>query len=267
MSAAAGPPRVWTRFVAIGDSFTEGLCDVNPEHPDRYAGWADRLASSLSAVAEASGKDFHYANLAVRGRLLEDVVGRQLDTALVFEPDLVSIVGGGNDILRGRTRVDLLAGMLEEAIARIRAAGADVLLATPVNPSGAPFIRRTTVPAGQYAERIRDIAARHGGHVVDQWTMTALRDWRMWAEDRIHMSAEGHRRVALAALDALGHPTDHDDWRTPLPPAPPVPRHRQLASDAQWVGKHLAPWVGRRIRRRSSGDQFRAKHAGPVPHR
>ena len=260
MPAGVASPRVWARYVAIGDSFTEGLCDVDPKHPDRYAGWADRLAGHLGAIAEANDVTLRYANLAVRGRLLDDVVRRQLEAALGFEPDLVSIVGGGNDILRNHTDVDVLAERLERAVAAIRATGADVLMATPVDPQGAPIIRRTRSRVAAYTADIWGIANRHRCHVIDQWSLRALRDWRMWAEDRIHLSSEGHRRVALAALDALGHPTDASQWRTPLDPLPPAPRYRQLAADTRWVGTHLAPWLARRIRGRSGGEQFQAKH-------
>jgi lysophospholipase L1-like esterase len=264
--AKATRPRVWSRYVAIGDSFTEGLCDADPQQPDRFVGWADRLAGHLSGIAADGGGTLRYANLAVRGRLLADAVGPQLELALSFEPDLVSIVGGGNDILRNHADIDLLAERLDAAVARIRGTGADVLMATPVDPKGAPIIRRTRSRVSAYAADIWGIANRHHGHVIDQWTLLALRDWRMWSEDRIHMSAEGHRRVALAALDALGHPTDVADWRTPLDPLPPVGRGRQLADDARWVGTHLAPWLARRIRGRSGGDQFQAKYAGLVEH-
>jgi len=98
--------KAWSRYVAIGDSFTEGLSDADPEQPGRYRGWADRLAALL---AEQSDGEFGYANLAVRGRILEDVVGPQLEAALALGPDLVSVVGGGNDILRPRADVDALA--------------------------------------------------------------------------------------------------------------------------------------------------------------
>jgi lysophospholipase L1-like esterase len=251
---------VWSRYVAIGDSFTEGLCDVDPRHPDRYAGWADRLAGHLAHVPRADEATLHYANLAVRGRLLEDVVGRQLTRALALEPDLVSIVGGGNDILRNHADADALAERLERAVATIRATGADVLMATPVDPKGAPIIRRTRTRVAAYAADIWGIADRHGCHVIDQWGLAALHDWRMWADDRIHLSSEGHRRVALAALHALGHPTDERDWRTPLEPLPPRSRRRQVADDSRWVATHLVPWVARRLRGRSGGDQFQAKH-------
>ena len=118
---------VWTRYIAIGDSFTEGMSDPDPVTTGAYVGWADRLATSLADLAEADGRDFGYANLAIRGRLLADITQRQLPEALDLEPDLVSIVGGGNDILRPRADIDSLAVQLEEAVMRIRATGADVL--------------------------------------------------------------------------------------------------------------------------------------------
>ncbi|MGL5861732.1 MAG: SGNH/GDSL hydrolase family protein, partial [Phycicoccus sp.] len=124
---------MWSRYVAIGDSFTEGLCDPDPDDPARYVGWADRLAAHLDSAAEAEHLPFAYANLAVRGRTLTDVVGPQLDAALALGPDLVSMVGGGNDLLRPRVDLDGLADRLEQAVARIRRAGADVLLATPTD--------------------------------------------------------------------------------------------------------------------------------------
>ena len=136
-------PRVWTRYVAVGDSFTEGMSDPDPTAPGRHLGWADRLALRLAEQAEHAGQDFGYANLAVRGRLRADVAGPQLDAALALEPDLVSIVGGGNDILRPRADVEGLAARLEDAVARIRETGADVLMVTPVDPADAPLVRAT----------------------------------------------------------------------------------------------------------------------------
>ena len=141
MSATPGQRRVWTRYVAIGDSFTEGLSDPDPEVPDRYVGWADRLAHHLDAVAAAEHLPFGYANLAVRGRRLDDVVGPQLDAALTMQPDLVSMVGGGNDLLRPSVDLDDLAERLEQAVVRIRGTGADVLLASPTDTRDAGLFK------------------------------------------------------------------------------------------------------------------------------
>lgn len=261
------PPagKVWGRYVAIGDSFTEGMSDPDPARQGHYVGWADRLAGHLAAIARDAGQAFSYANLAVRGRLLADVIGPQLDAALSLEPDLVSMVGGGNDILRARADLDLIAARIEDAVLRIQSTGADVLLATPVDPADAPLIKRLRGRHAIHTANIFSIAQRHGCYVINQWGLTALRDWRLWAEDRIHMTTEGHRRVALSALSALGHETDHADWATPLPSQAPLGRREAASANAAWAREHLAPWVQRRLRGESSGDAVVAKRPDLTP--
>jgi lysophospholipase L1-like esterase len=157
-------PTTFSRYVAIGDSFTEGMADVDPAHSNAYVGWADRLAAHLSGITGLAGETrpvFGYANLAVRGRLLADITGRQVDEALALAPDLVSIVGGGNDILRPRADVDALAARLEDSVAKLRASGAGVLLATPTDPRDAPLIKASRGRAATYTAHIWSIARRH----------------------------------------------------------------------------------------------------------
>ena len=254
-------PRAWSRYVAIGDSFTEGMSDASPHDPDVFVGWADRLASLLAPHAP----QLSYANLAVRGRKLADVAGPQLDAALALGPDLVSIVGGGNDILRPTADVDALAAQLEQAVARIRATGADVLMATPADPVGAPVIGRTRGRVAGYLAHIWSIAQRHGCFVLNQWACDFLQDWRMWADDRIHMTAEGHRRVALAAYAALGHDPQEADWHVPLPPQQPPGFVAGAREHGRWVREHAGPWVRRRVQGRSSGDGRSAKRPQLLP--
>jgi lysophospholipase L1-like esterase len=259
VTTPAAARRVWTRYVAIGDSFTEGLSDPDPEVPDRFVGWADRLARRLDAAAAAEHLPFGYANLAVRGRKLDDVVGRQLDTALSMQPDLVSMVGGGNDLLRPSVDLDALAERLEEAVVRLRATGADVLLATPTDTRDAGLFKALRGRHAVHTANLFTIAQRHGCSVLNLWGMAALRDWRMWAEDRIHLTSEGHRRVSLAALEALGHRVEDPDWRVPLPAADRASRREELRGHAEWARTHAAPWVQRRLRGTSSGDRLDAK--------
>lgn len=284
---ADSPNRPWRRYVAIGDSMSEGLSDADPNADDAYVGWTDRLAAALatlvpeaarienrensadgeddgSAVATTRGsvgyEPFRYANLAIRGKLIADITSRQLDDALALGPDLVSMVAGGNDILRPKADIDAIARRLERAVARIRATGADVLLATPTDPKDAPVINLVRSRHAIYTAHIWTIARRHGAAVIDQFGMTALRDWRMWGEDRIHMTSEGHARVAGAALAALGIDTTdemtsiHPDWSTPLPPRDEPSRRERWEGDREWARAHLGPWVQRRIKGVSSGD-------------
>lgn len=267
MSQPHEPPtgiRIWSRYVAIGDSFTEGM--VDGDDPSAYVGWADRLAGQLAANAAAVRIPFAYANLAVRGRKLDDIVGPQLDKALSMDPDLVSIVGGGNDLLRPTVDLDALATRLEAAVVRIRATGADVLLATPTDTRDAGLFKPLRGRHGIHTANLFTIAARHGASVLNLWGMASIRDWRMWGEDRIHLNTPGHIRVADAALVALGLPPTDPDWDVPLPPADRAARAHELREHADWVKVHAAPWVQRRVRGTSSGDAVRAKRPelGPL---
>ncbi len=262
----------WARYVALGDSSTEGVGDPAPGGGLR--GWADRLAGLLDASARAAGRPpVQYANLAVRGRLLAQVLDEQLPVALGSGADLVSLVAGGHDVLRPGSDVDALAAALEEAVAALRATGAQVLLATGADPRDAPVVRRARGRTATCNAHLWSIADRHGAAVVDLWGLRALRDRRLWAPDRIHLAPEGHRRVALLAARALGldpaglDPAGVDpaggDVHAPLPPAAALRRWDAAREDAAWARAHLAPWVGRRLRGRSSGDGRVAKR--PVP--
>ncbi|PFG35289.1 lysophospholipase L1-like esterase [Sanguibacter antarcticus] len=260
------PPAPWSRYIAIGDSFTEGLWDLQPEDETNCRGWADMLAMNLSHRRIAAGLDpLLYANLAIRGRLLRPIIAEQLPAALEMKPDLVSLIGGGNDILRPNVDVDVLSRSLEAAVVRIRESGADVLLSTGVDASDSPLMGLTRGRVGIFNANVWSIAQRHGAFVMDQWGMRALRDWRMWAPDRIHLTTDGHRRISQGALIALGQEPDDAQWDDPLAPLPPVPRLEWARENALWLREHVAPWAARRIRKESSGDARTAKYPELVP--
>lgn len=255
----------WERYVAIGDSFTEGMVDEHPDDPAAYVGWADRLAARLASDNKDAGRSFGYANLAVRGRLLADVTGPQLDAALELQPDLVSIVGGGNDILRPKVDLDRIADELEAAVVTLRGQGADVLMSTMANPTGTPVLRRLGGRIGSHNANIWGIAQRQGAYVVDLWSLRSLRDARMWGVDRIHLSSQGHERVAAQAYWALGRHDGERDWTVPLPPAAPLRRREAVAGHAAWARQYAAPWVQRRLQGRSSGDEVEPKRPTVAP--
>ncbi len=242
----------YTSYVALGDSFTEGLDDRDPA--GGYRGWADRLAEHLSA----SVPDLRYANLAVRGKVLRQVVAEQVPRAVDLAPDLISFSAGGNDLLRPRTDPDALAGITDDVIGRLRATGAEVLMFTSFDTRDVPVLRRVRGKLAMYNLHVHEIAARHGCHLVDLWSMRTLLDPRAWAEDRLHLSAEGHRRLALAVCEELDLPVTAD-WREPWPAAPRVAWLDSRRSDLRWARAYLVPWIQRRVRGRSSGDDVVAK--------
>ena len=200
----------------------------------------------LDADARAAGgPGLEYANLAVRGRLLGRILEEQLPAALSSGADLVSLSGGGNDLLRPGADVDALALALDDAVAALRATGADVLLTAGFDPRSLPVIRLTRGRVAAFNLHLWAIARRHGALVVDLWGMRALYDPRLWADDRIHLGSEGHRRVALLAAATLRGAAGaaEEEWARPLDPPPPRSRLAASRDDVAWARQHLAPWV------------------------
>jgi lysophospholipase L1-like esterase len=261
-SPTATAPVRWTRYIAMGDSFTEGLWDPYPDAPDVQRGWADNLAAALSARRIAAGEDpLEYANLAIRGRKLRPIVAEQLGTTLDAKPDLVSLVAGGNDILRATADIDTISGALEDAVVQLRASGADVLMGTGFKAGAA--LSWTNGRVGVFNANVWTIARRHGARVVDLWGMRSLADLRVWSSDRIHLTPEGHQRVANAALVALGLEPDDDAYDVPLDAAPPAAFRETARANAAWMRQHVGPWVKRRLTGTSSGDGRSAKWPTP----
>jgi len=256
-------------FVAIGDSFTEGLNDPDPA--GGFRGWAGRVADVMAAQQPG----FRYANLAIRGKLLDEVIADQVPRAVELAPDLVSLAAGGNDILRGAD-VDTLAAHFEPAVAKLQAAGCRVLIFTGFDSRIFPVIRLLRGRIATYNMHLRGIADAYRCDLVDLWSMRALQDVRAWSPDRLHLTSEGHRRVALRTCEVLGLPAE-SDWRVPLPPAPPdltpsgqpqSARALWLAArrqDAHWIQEYAAPWLRRRLRGTSSGDDTPAKRPDLLP--
>ncbi len=255
----ATQPRPWRRFAALGDSFTEGMMDdVDPS--GRHGGWADDVAVTLAGLARSRGEDgIEYANLAVRGRLLRSVVAEQVPVAISLEPDLVSLAAGINDTLRPRFDLDATATALESAVRRLRGTGADVLLFAWGDPARRSSAMR---PVRERVRRLNSaieaIAGHHGCYLASFWLVPAYEDERLWHEDRLHLGPSGHRLAARTALAGLG--MDDGGWRTAAPPGPRPGRVAQAQVHAHWARAHLAPWVLRRLRGESSGDDVVAKH-------
>jgi len=246
----------WSRYVAIGDSFTEGIGDPEPQSPGGHRGWADRVAEVLAAQTE----DFAYANLAIRGRLLQQISDEQVDAALELKPDLISVSAGGNDLIRPGTDPDDVSGRFESMVERLRRDGATVLMFNGPDIGMTPVLNRVRGKIAIYNENLRSIAQRHDAIVADMWSLRELADPRMWAPDRLHFSPIGHNTIAAMVLDALA--VEHQLEPFHPEPLPPVRWRQARAEDLGWAREYFVPWVLRRVRHQSSGDHVVPKRPG-----
>ncbi|MGW7413813.1 SGNH/GDSL hydrolase family protein [Streptomyces sp. NPDC054863] len=248
------------RYVALGDSQTEGLGDGDDAAGLR--GFADRLAERLAVVSPG----LQYANLAVRGLGAGQVRSAQLGPALALRPDLATVVAGVNDLLRPRFDAAEVAGHLEEMFAALTATGAHVVTVTfPDVGKIVPLARPVRSRVFDLNARIRAAAGRHGVTVAETGRQSVTADPRMWSPDRLHASSLGHERIAAAIAQAIRLPGSDDAWTLPLPPQQVPAGLRAAAAELRWAATFLGPWLGRRLRGRSSGDGRTAKRPVLLP--
>lgn len=238
------------RYVAIGDSFTEGVGDELPDGTVR--GWADLVAQGL---ADATGEPVEYANFAIRGRLLARIIAEQLEPALALGPTMISFNGGGNDMLRPGTNMPWIIRESEHALRRIQDAGASPLLLAGANPTGGLPSGGSVARKGDELTRAAgEMAARMGIQFTDNWSDSELAGRQYWSLDRLHLGPVGHHRVASNVLRTLGYDAP-SDWVIHADPRPAPTRRDQLT----YTREHVLPWIGRRLTGRSSGDGRSAK--------
>lgn len=241
------------RYVAIGDSFTEGVGDDYPDGTPR--GWADRTAEQL---ARLRGEPVHYANLAIRGRCLAPIVEEQLETALALDPKPthLSLHGGGNDVLHARHDEGPLVDLVRHVVARCHEEGVRPVLLSGADPSSRiPFGRIFHRRAADFTAATRQVASEMDAAYIDIFNDPHIRDAHYWTPDRLHLNPAGHARVAALVLREIGLDSGDDEHRPAT--APP----RGPLDEARYYRDYVWPWVARRLTGRSSGDDITAKFA------
>ena len=199
-------PAGFSRYVALGDSFTEDAATRARRSPNGLRGWADRVAEVLAH----SNPEMRYANLAVRGRTMDEILTEQIQTAVMLEPDIVTIYAGMNDLLLVRNNIDAMMARYADALKTLQQTGAVVLTFTAADLGTVPLFRRLRGRAAIYNELLRSIVDDIGVQLVDFWRFSEFRDPRLWDGDRIHLSPLGHERMAAKVLDTLTVPHNTD---------------------------------------------------------
>lgn len=253
-------PIRFERYVAVGDSSTEGLDD--PDADGGYRGWADRLAELVAATSPG----LHYANLAVRGKSAGEIGATQLAPALAMRPDLATVVAGMNDLLRARWSATRVAGHIGEMVSGLRNVGATVITFTIPDVSRRMRLGRTlTAKTAALNVEIHKIATATGALLLDLASYDIAHDPRVWAVDRIHGNPEGHARIAAALAHLLGLPDATPHSLTESLPPDGRRRRDKLVEDVRWIARFVAPWALRRVRGRTTGDGMTAKRPVLTP--
>jgi lysophospholipase L1-like esterase len=238
------------RYVAIGDSFTEGVGDELDDGSVR--GWADLTAAGW---ARAAGEPIEYANLAIRGKLVWPIVEQQLEPALALRPTHLSFNGGGNDMLRPRTGIPSIVDAFRHVIRRCDEEGVQLILLSGANPSArlpmSSLIQRRGDELSRAVEEI--VADRPDIIRAYNWPDRELAGPDYWSDDRLHMNARGHHRVAARVIESVGLEAPGEWWSLPDAAAPSGP------GGWAYYRAHVVPWVKRRLTGTSSGDGRVAK--------
>lgn len=240
------------RYLALGDSFTEGVGDVDLKRPNGVRGWADRVGEVLSA------QGWGYANLAIRGKKIPQVLSEQIDAAVALEPTLVTLYAGGNDIMRPKVDIDKLVKGYAGAVRRLQDAGARVVIFTGFDVSKSPLFGKLVGRTALYNERIREVADVTGADVADYWRWREFADVGYWAIDRLHMNERGHELMSRRVLSVIGQDVAGEDPAALAQPE--LTRWEATKDNGRWAKEYLGPWVQRRLKGTSSGDSLQAKY-------
>ena len=252
----------YNRFIVCGDSYSEGMTDDVVD--GKFRGWADRVADEIAKHSD----HFTYANLAIRGKLVGQVIDEQVPTALTFvtgKDTLISFHAGANDALRPGYDSAKTIAKYQKAVREIAASGATLLLFTVLEDTGNKgkgseiWKKRFS----EYNKAIWEVGREVGAIISDANDLDFFKDNRFLAFDRLHLNAEGHWRVSQGVLEILDYPYD-PAWRIPLPPAKPTPWIKARITGVLWFFVFALPWIWRRLRGKSSGDGRKAKYPQPI---
>jgi len=257
---AKGVAQKALRYVALGDSLTEGLGDRDFAHERHGKGWADRFATLLACAAADTGGVVEFANLAVRSRTAASIFGEQVDRALELRPDLVTIMAGANDLWRPGACLDSVEASVRSALDRLIAAGTRVILANTINPVHHWAFRPGVARSARMSDLLSRLAKEYNLDLLDVHGSVSLRRQRFWAQDMVHFGERGHIHVANRAAKLIGVP-----HRLTVPSFDEPPRDYQTPRDfALWIYRHVLPFSYRVFRRITAGDGIAPKHENYV---
>jgi lysophospholipase L1-like esterase len=231
-------------FTVLGDSSAVGL---GVDRADRTPGVL--IASALSELAE---RPVRLTRLAVSGAKSPQL-DAQVDAALEERPDVALIMIGANDVT-SRTRPAVSVRHLGDAVRRLSAAGAEVVVGTcpdlgTIRPIGQPLRTLARRWSRQMAAAQTIAVVEAGGRTVSLGSVLGpsfATDKSLFSRDEFHPSAYGYAHAAAVILpsvaEALGvWPASADRRRGPLRRDSVRPVASAAARAASRTGSEVQP--------------------------
>eukprot|EP00913_Durusdinium_trenchii_P013424 g12605.t1 len=186
------------RVVCFGDSVTGVYY-----HTGSRRAYTDMLGIALRRVAPDANVEM--VNAGISGHTTVNALKRIDRDVLRHKPDLVTVMFGLNDMTR--VPLEQYRANLKTIIEKCRAAGAEVLLATPNNVINTPD--RPIKKLITYCDAVRAVGHELGVPVCDAYReFDAVREhdrlnWRLMMSDAIHPNMSGHKQIATALAQSI----------------------------------------------------------------
>jgi lysophospholipase L1-like esterase len=181
------------RVIAMGDSSVFGVGDHGDAIPSVGAGWAGRLSHDLKAA--------RFINVAKNGSRARHLLKYQLSAAEAFNPDLVLICIGTNDVLRGDFSPSEIKESMSRVVDQLGNSNAVIVLLGLPNPMrtapGPKSLKKILSARVAIINKIySEIADGNQIYFIPTWDSKIAHEKKLWHIDRMHPSALGHQHIA-----------------------------------------------------------------------
>lgn len=191
------------RIAALGDSSVFGVGDTSTDGNPDGPGWVGRVAHDLSAK--------QYINLSKNGARAHTVVSTQLASTKFFDPDLVCVCVGMNDVMRGNYSPVQIRDSIRTLIQELNELGAVVVLLGLPDPSKVAFApKRVKKVLSRRVlnlnEILEEVSAQEEALFIAGWEQKEVYERSFWHVDRMHPSSLGHQLIADMIRNHLNLP-------------------------------------------------------------
>lgn len=201
-----------TKFVAFGDSLTEGENGFEPNGPcpTRAGVQCLDVPNAYPTVLQRLLRDDFPAqtptviNAGVSGNRAQDDVARLPGVLSQHQPGALLILHGFNDLRReGAEAVTEVVGAIRDQIRIARQAGVQHVFVSTLVPPGTGFRMIDVQDIQEVNDGLRQMVPAEGARIVDAYPLFLGRESTLIAPDGLHLTPQGYRVLAEAFAAAI----------------------------------------------------------------